>query len=155
MFASQDFQNLVSRIPMVDHSPQDVKSDTEQQYLERSDDDESDDDDEEEESSEEGARLSPPRPMRPPKNPAPRCCMSRWAREEKFSSRLLSVVQLRVPSTPVPRLRARHRSNPRCPSISPPSLRRLLCRGSEWRCLWPRSKRSQRLFVHFLNPFGC
>ncbi|XP_040242289.1 uncharacterized protein [Aegilops tauschii subsp. strangulata] len=50
----EDFQNLISWIPMVDHLPQDVMSDTEQQYSERSDDESDDDDDDDEESSEEG-----------------------------------------------------------------------------------------------------
>jgi hypothetical protein len=70
VFASQDFQNLISRIPMVDHSPQDVTSDTEQQYSERSDDDESDDDDDDDdESSEEGDEAESSLSYEAPKEP--------------------------------------------------------------------------------------
>ena len=127
---------MVSKIPVGERSPEDVTSDTKQQYSRRSDDDESDDDDDEDddETSEEEEDAESSRLMRPPKNPTPRCCMTRRARHEKLSSRLLLVGRLGVPSAPVSRLRARWRSNP---SRSPPSLGRLCCRGSRWQCLWP------------------
>ena len=46
---------MISKIPVVDRSPEDLTSDTEQRYTEESNDNESDDEEEsDEESSEEG-----------------------------------------------------------------------------------------------------